>query len=185
MTATSEPHIPTKVDTEKWNPNSVFTIFGEKVVLGGKKTLLRTTSEVGRPIQKGQPEQFKRFLRTNSDLGRPAAANKGPLPSAATGHGQPFFGPNLVHDRPSIKPASHATEKRSEDVAVAQFVAPDDGVRRSASPNNNFEGYHTAQSSLDHFATSKMTNQPPPPPRKPIRSKAGTYEKVPRARLVI
>ena len=205
LTAISEPQIPSKVDSEKSKPtkqNSVFTIFGEQVILGGKKKLLRTTSEVGKLGQKGQFEPSKHFLRTNSDLGRPAA-NIGPLTSAAIGHGQPFIGTTLVHERPSIKPASHATEKRGyEEVAVTQMVATDTGVRRSAAKNTeddeifeSLQAFYTAQSSTDFLPTAKVsgstkgrstpTHNPPPPPPKPVGNKVRTFAKVANVRLVI
>ena len=93
----AQPHAaPKKFDQQS---ATVFNIFGEEVRLS-KSKLHRTTSELASAPGFGSSQMFR---RTNSDLGR-----------------QQENGARL-----SIKPASHATEKRSyEDVgAVHAFVS--------------------------------------------------------------
>ena len=155
------------------------------------KPLLRSTSEVARPSFKqarpftfggggdvphfGGPSQFlPRNAAASANLDRPRATSvigrqsaKVPLPLASVGpSGHAPIIPR--HDRPSIKPASHATEKQSYETGVA-FTATEQSV----------EEFHTADSSL--LSPSNIPLPPPPPKSKPSKA-AGTFRGIPRVR---
>ena len=168
--ATSEPDIITSSNPWVVASKNRFTMFGAQVK--PKKSLARTKSEMIRPepVLAGQGgAQRQIFYRTKSDLGRNVA-----MPS-----------PTAMPNRPSIKPASHSTEKQTfkEVFQIFPVERENNGLTGQAAvkpvrfPGPSCEeprpqeGFLTAQSSLESApSTPWKTMPPPPPPVKPKKS---------------
>jgi len=152
---------------------------GDQVQRG--KPLLRTTSEVTtRPsFKQARPFTFGWGGYTpDFDSAAPAANSDRPRATSVIGRQNAKVPPPLTsvgpsghapqHERPSIKPASHATEKQSYETGIA-VTTTQQGV----------EEYHTANSSL---LSPSHIPLPPPPPKSKSSKAAGKFKEVPRVR---
>ena len=156
-------------------------MFGDQV--RSSKSLARTRSEMIRPepVLAGNVESPRHnFFRTKSDLGR-----NGLMPSST-----------VVPDRPSIKPASHSTEKHTFK-EFSQFLPADNehnGLASKAAAVKPFgftgqnweapqlqDGLLTALSSIETTPSTPWVPVPPPPPIKPKKSPVAG---IPRVRWV-
>ena len=172
-------------DHDRGNPKSssaaaaarVFNVFGEQICLGTKKPFHRAASEgaLKKVPDSARPDVQRQarvqFQVASSGFGKPLQMSQPPkfaqdLPPVFAAAAPSAFAFAAVGNRPSIKPASHATENRGFEAATAaRYVPVAEAVEPDVEDSNQV--FHSADASKFEF--SKPKAPPPLPPPKPVK----------------